>query len=258
MAAPDSRALIVLDARTGQRAEAPLRTTGAPARLALGAHGVWVADTAGGAIVPVDRDGRASFAPESRSGPSVAGAALSARAVWAISSAKGRGPGSSSPAARGRRSCPSAATPSTSPRAGRGSRHPRPPATGRWHGSTRRPAGWPAARASPTSPSRSLWQATPRGSPTARGAPSRVWTCERATSRAARSRWVCGRSRSPQTATTRCTASSCAGDGKVWSVEADGDVAWTRTAGTDPAGLALDARSVLGGRRRRWRRGDPS
>jgi DNA-binding beta-propeller fold protein YncE len=36
----------------------------------------------------------------------------------------------------------------------------------------------------------------------------------------------------------------CAGDRKVWHVEPDGDVIWTRAAGMDPTGLALDARSV--------------
>ena len=84
VAAPESGVLTVLDARTGRRTEPPLPTGGAPARLALGADGVWVADTARGAVVALRRRGSPPYPPIPL-GSDVADVALTARAVWAIS-----------------------------------------------------------------------------------------------------------------------------------------------------------------------------
>ena len=252
VAAPETGALIVLDARTGQRAEAPLRTTGAPARLALGAHGVWVADTAGGAIVPVDRDGWSSFAPI-EIGADVADVALSARAVWAISSAEGVV----------RVIEPGGARAKTLPVG----RNPVDVAAGGpWvaiRGRRRRDAHMDR-RGGP-----------PGGRPRAHRRRARRGRCGRRRRvghrRRAEHRHACGpaNGRRPGRAIpvgVRPIAVAadrddevyvlCAGDGKVWSVEADGDVAWTRTAGTDPS-RAGPRRAQRLGRRRRWRRGDP-
>jgi DNA-binding beta-propeller fold protein YncE len=75
----------VLDAKTGEPAQPPLRVGGTPARLALAAGGVWAGDTGGAAIV--------SLAPTPgrpmRVGPDVADIAVSGGAVWVASSADG-------------------------------------------------------------------------------------------------------------------------------------------------------------------------
>jgi DNA-binding beta-propeller fold protein YncE len=88
VAAPQSGVVTVLDAATGRRIGAPVRTGGAPARLALGAEGVWVADTERGAVVPVRRRGEHAYDPLPV-GADVTDVALAARAVWALSSAEG-------------------------------------------------------------------------------------------------------------------------------------------------------------------------
>jgi DNA-binding beta-propeller fold protein YncE len=88
VAAPGSGAVTVLDAATGRRLEPPIQTGGAPARLALGAKGAWVADTARGAVVPVRRGSGRAYDPIPV-GADVADVALGAGAVWALSSAEG-------------------------------------------------------------------------------------------------------------------------------------------------------------------------
>jgi DNA-binding beta-propeller fold protein YncE len=88
IATPQSGALTVLNAANGRRIGSPVRTGGAPARLALGAKAAWVADSARGAVVPVRRAGDRAYEPI-RVGADVADVALSARTVWALDSAAG-------------------------------------------------------------------------------------------------------------------------------------------------------------------------
>jgi DNA-binding beta-propeller fold protein YncE len=87
VAAQRSGLVWVLDARSGEPVGDPLQTGGAPARLAAGPKGVWVADTARGAVIPVQRRPRRAF-PEIAPGADVADVALAARAVWVASSAE--------------------------------------------------------------------------------------------------------------------------------------------------------------------------
>src|SRR3954470_24455650 len=88
VAAPQSGALTVLDTRSGHRIGSPVRTGGAPARVALGAKAAWVADSSRGTVIPVRRDGAHTYEPIPV-GADVADIALSAHAVWALDSAEG-------------------------------------------------------------------------------------------------------------------------------------------------------------------------
>ena len=85
VAAPRSGTVAVLDAATGRPTGDALRVLGAPARVAVGAAGVWVADTTQGTVIPLRRDPPLAY-PPIRLGADVSDVALSARAVWAISS----------------------------------------------------------------------------------------------------------------------------------------------------------------------------
>ena len=198
-----------------------------------------MADTAGGAIVPVDRDGRSSFAPI-EIGADVADVALSARAVWAISSAEG-------------------VVRVIEPGGARAKKLP----VGRNPVDVAAGGPWVAIAAAGDGTLTWIDAAARRVAGRARIADEPV-----AVAVAGDAAWVTDGARSTVTRVDLRTGDVgraipvgvrpiavaadrddevyvlCAGDGKVWSVEADGDVTWTRTAGTDPAGLALDARSV--------------
>ncbi len=87
VAAQRSGAVWVLDAKSARPAGRPVRTGGAPARLAVGAGGVWAADVSRGALVPVQRDPTRVFAPV-QIGADASDVALSAGAVWVASSAE--------------------------------------------------------------------------------------------------------------------------------------------------------------------------
>ena len=85
VAAPQSGTVSVLDAATGRPAGEPLRVLGAPSRVAVGAAGVWVADSAQGTVIPVRRKPPLAYPPV-RLGADVSDVALARRAVWAVSS----------------------------------------------------------------------------------------------------------------------------------------------------------------------------
>ena len=89
MAAPGAGAVSVFDAASGEPAAPPLRTGGAPARLALGANGLWVADATAASVVPVQLRPLQVFAAI-RPGADATDVALAAGAVWVASSADGR------------------------------------------------------------------------------------------------------------------------------------------------------------------------
>lgn len=237
-AAPGSGAITVLDARTGRRTGASVRTGGAPARLALGANGVWVADTARGAVLPISRDGSRSYAPI-RLGSDVADVALAARAVWAISSAEGVVRTLEPGAARVRK-LPVG-------------RHPVDiAADARWvavASASDRTLTWidaPARRvaghahvggepAAVTVTGDIAWVADAAGDAVTR-VDLRAGTVGRAIPVGGRPIAVAADGDEVYVL--------CADDGKLWNVEADGDVAWTRAVGKDPAGLALDENNV--------------
>ncbi len=61
VAAPQAAAVTILDAQTGAVTGRTVRTGGSPARLALGADGAWIADTARGVVVPVRQRRSASI-----------------------------------------------------------------------------------------------------------------------------------------------------------------------------------------------------
>ena len=85
IAAPRSGSVTVLDAATGRRVGDPLRVLGAPSRVAVGASGVWLADSAQGTVIPVRRSGSLAY-PPIRLGADVTDVALAGRAVWTVSS----------------------------------------------------------------------------------------------------------------------------------------------------------------------------
>jgi hypothetical protein len=88
VAAQRSGEVWTLDA-AGRPVGAPLRTGGTPARIAVGASGVWVADTADGAVIPVQWRPQRRVFDRIAVGADVADIALAARAVWVASSAEG-------------------------------------------------------------------------------------------------------------------------------------------------------------------------
>jgi DNA-binding beta-propeller fold protein YncE len=85
VAAPRSGTVAVLDQATGRPVGDPVRVLGAPARVAVGAAGVWIADSSQGTVIPVRRDPPLAY-PPIRLGADVSDVALAGRAVWAISS----------------------------------------------------------------------------------------------------------------------------------------------------------------------------
>src|SRR5919197_5161888 len=79
----------VLDSDTGRLAGRPLRTGGAPSRLALAQGGIWAADAAHATVVAVQWRPRRVYEPIAM-GPDISDVALAAGAVWTVSSADGK------------------------------------------------------------------------------------------------------------------------------------------------------------------------
>jgi len=87
VATPRTGAVVALDADTGGPAGPPLRTGGAPARLAPARSGLWVADAAAGVVFGVHKR---RVLPAVRVGADASDVALAGGAVWTASSADGR------------------------------------------------------------------------------------------------------------------------------------------------------------------------
>lgn len=239
VAAPDAGALTVLNARTGRRTEPPVEIGGAPARLALGANGVWVADTTRGAVVPVRRVSGRALDPIPV-GADVADVALGAGAVWALSSAEGVvrtlepgaqrvrtiGVGSDAVdiAADERRVVVASAGDGTLTWID---------AKTRRVGDRIRVGGVPVAVAL---------------------AGDIAWVADTRGATVARVNLRTGETTAPLQVGRRPVAVAadnadevyvlCAGDRMVWNLDADGKVSWKRPAGRAPTALALDAASV--------------
>ena len=88
VAAPDSGTVWALDPATGRQDGPPLRTRGAPSRLAAGAESLWVIDGTRAEAIPVERGERRTFAPLGV-GADATDAVLAGDAVWVLSSAEG-------------------------------------------------------------------------------------------------------------------------------------------------------------------------
>jgi len=86
--AAGSQAAWPIDARTGRQAGPGIRTGGAPSRLAAGAHGLWIADSARAAVIPVQERPQRVF-DGLPAGADITDVALAAGAVWVASSAEG-------------------------------------------------------------------------------------------------------------------------------------------------------------------------
>jgi DNA-binding beta-propeller fold protein YncE len=238
VAAPDSGALTVLSARDGRRIEPPLDVGGAPARLALGANGVWVADMTRGTVIPVARGGERTYDPIPI-GADVSDVALSAGTVWAVSSAEGvvRTIGPRGERIRtltvGRDPVDAAADEKRVAVASAGD------GTLTWiDAKARRVAGRARVGGVPIAVALAgdvAWVADNRGGTVARvnlstGAvdePVRVGKHPLAIAADADGVYVL-----------------CAGDRMVWHLDANGDLQWKREAGRGPTALALDATSV--------------
>ncbi len=89
VAASRSGDLTVLDAESATPIGDALRPGGSPVRLALGASGVWVADAAAGAVIPMQLRPPRTFA-SLQPGADANDVALAGGAVWIASSADGR------------------------------------------------------------------------------------------------------------------------------------------------------------------------
>ena len=79
----------MLDAENATPIGEALRPGGAPVRLALGTSGVWVADAAAGAVIPMQLRPPRTFA-SLQPGADASDVALAGGAVWIASSADGR------------------------------------------------------------------------------------------------------------------------------------------------------------------------
>jgi len=88
VAMPGSGAVRALHPVSGRQLGAPLRTGGAPTRLAAGAAGLWVSDTARGAVIPIQHSPSKVYGAIAI-GSDVTDLELAAGALWVASSAEG-------------------------------------------------------------------------------------------------------------------------------------------------------------------------
>jgi DNA-binding beta-propeller fold protein YncE len=87
VAAPQAGSVLRLDPESG-RLGAPVRTGGAPARLAAGAQSLWAVDTARATLLPIQRDPPQAY-DAIAVGADATDVAVAAGAIWVLSSPEG-------------------------------------------------------------------------------------------------------------------------------------------------------------------------